>query len=197
MWESRVEPLEDGNVRRVSVLSDGTQLPYRDVLQHWQHDVRFREYFGSLLSEAPFPAFFWETPAVTEASVDRPFEFVLVGSSDLARMRPDPSAFERQWASRDVSGGVVTFLNLGGDAALVAPCPIAPLSAYGHLAAFVRRAPEAQRHALWQAVGAAVEDRLGPRPSWLSTSGLGVSWLHVRLDSYPKYYQYGPYRVGA
>jgi hypothetical protein len=28
---------------------------------------------------------------------------------------------------------------------------------------------------------------------WISTSGLGVPWVHVRLDRYPKYYQYGPY----
>lgn len=194
MWQSRVETLDGGNVLRIGVLSEGIQLPYRDVLRHWQHDAGFREYFGSLLSEALFPAFFWETPAVSRATLDQPFEFVLVASSDLARMRPDPSAFESQWASRDVGGDVVTFSNLGGDAALVAPCPIAPPSAYGHIAAFVRKAPEAQRHAFWQAVGAALEDRLDPRPMWLSTSGLGVAWLHARLDSHPKYYQYAPYR---
>jgi hypothetical protein len=28
---------------------------------------------------------------------------------------------------------------------------------------------------------------------WLSTSGLGVAWLHIRLDSTPKYYQHQPY----
>ena len=50
-----------GDVRRIGVLSDGMQLPYRDVLQHWQHDAGVREYFGSLLSEAPFSAFFWES----------------------------------------------------------------------------------------------------------------------------------------
>ena len=196
MWESRVETLDAGGVRRIGIVSGGRHLSYRDVLRHWQDDAGFREYFGSLLAEAPFPAFFWETPAVSEASVARPFECVLVASSDLARVRPDPSPFESQWTSRGVSGGVVTFPNLGGDAALVVPCPIAPPSAYGHIAAFVREAPEAQRHALWRAVAATVEDRLGPRPTWLSTSGLGVSWIHVRLDTVPKYYQYGPYRSG-
>jgi hypothetical protein len=29
---------------------------------------------------------------------------------------------------------------------------------------------------------------------WLSTSGLGVSWLHMRLDSTPKYYNWQPYK---
>jgi len=32
------------------------------------------------------------------------------------------------------------------------------------------------------------------RRTWLSTSGLGVGWLHVRLDSRPKYYTYEPYK---
>jgi hypothetical protein len=40
-----------------------------------------------------------------------------------------------------------------------------------------------------------MEKRLSASPVWLSTSGLGVYWLHVRLDTHPKYYQYQPYKV--
>jgi hypothetical protein len=29
---------------------------------------------------------------------------------------------------------------------------------------------------------------------WISTIELGVSWLHVRIDSTPKYYHYTPYK---
>lgn len=29
---------------------------------------------------------------------------------------------------------------------------------------------------------------------WLSTAGISTAWLHVRLDSAPKYYQYAPFR---
>ncbi|WP_391540805.1 DUF6940 family protein [Halomicronema hongdechloris] len=32
------------------------------------------------------------------------------------------------------------------------------------------------------------------RPRWVNASGLGVAWLHVRLDTRPKYYQHEPYR---
>ena len=28
------------------------------------------------------------------------------------------------------------------------------------------------------------------KPVWLSTSGMGVAWLHFRLDQRPKYYTY-------
>ena len=39
-----------------------------------------------------------------------------------------------------------------------------------------------------------MEARIGIQPIWLSTAGMGVPWLHVRLDSRPKYYAFGPYR---
>ena len=35
--------------------------------------------------------------------------------------------------------------------------------------------------------------RIDAHPVWLSTAGHGVAWLHVRLDSQPKYYRYRPY----
>ncbi len=38
---------------------------------------------------------------------------------------------------------------------------------------------------------------VGAAPRWLNTSGLGVPWLHVRIDSRPKYITYRPYRDAA
>jgi hypothetical protein len=49
--------------------------------------------------------------------------------------------------------------------------------------------------AVWQAVGDALLARVAADPVWLSTAGLGVSWLHVRLDSRPKYYRHVPYKL--
>jgi len=37
--------------------------------------------------------------------------------------------------------------------------------------------------------------RLSDRPLWISTAGMGVNWLHVRLDSRPKYYRHAPYKT--
>ena len=47
----------------------------------------------------------------------------------------------------------------------------------------------------WKEVAKKVKETMGPANIWLSTSGLGVYWLHVRLDTRPKYYQYAPYRA--
>lgn len=77
---------------------------------------------------------------------------------------------------------------------MVVHCPKAPADAYAHLAVFVRHGPSAQIHALWASIGPAVRQRLDERPLWLSTAGSGVAWLHLRLDSRPKYCAYSPYR---
>jgi hypothetical protein len=191
MWGVRTEELSGSRGLRVSVDLGGQPATFADVLRGWQ-GADFRSLFNAQLATVPYTAFRWETPPVTNTTSTRPFEFVLLDSPGLAQ-RPDPEAFAEHFAGAP-EAGVVVFSNLGRDAVLVVPCPAASPSAYGHLAAFVREAPEPQRQALWQAVGAAMARRMGTRPVWLSTAGAGVSWLHVRLDDRPKYYGFGPYR---
>jgi len=186
------EELAGGWTRRYQITRDGVTLRWRDVLDLWQRDAEFRNFFLRVLAEAPFEAFRWETPPLTSDSLDRPFEFVLLDSPGLERT-VDRAAFAEHFGP--VSGpSVVSFANLGGDAVLVVPCPRGPDSMYGHLAAFVRDAPLEQKHLLWRRVAEAMQARLSDRPVWLSTAGAGVSWLHVRLDDRPKYYQHRPYQ---
>lgn len=192
MWNLRSEQLANGRAIRVAIDLDSSPVSYADVLHRWQDDADFRSMFNGLLAGSPFSAFRWETPPITTATARRPFEFVLLDSPGLAS-NPDAGAFVEHFSAGD-ERGVVEFPNLGKDAIMVVPCPNGPISAYGHIGAFVRLAPEPQRHALWQLVGAAMQRRLGTKPVWLSTAGAGVSWLHVRLDDRPKYYGYAPYR---
>ena len=78
---------------------------------------------------------------------------------------------------------------------LIVPAPMTRSHAcYAHLARFLRGAPAAQVRAFWSVVGQAALRRMGTIPFWLSTAGLGVAWLHIRLDSRPKYYRYAAYR---
>jgi hypothetical protein len=191
MWSARSEELTDTRGLWFAVALDTHPATFAEVIRGWQGDAGFRSQFNALLADAPYSAFRWETPPVTADTVSRPFEFVLLDSPGLAR-RPDPKAFAEHFAGAEA--GVVAFPNLGGDAVMVVPSPVAAPTAYGHLAAFVRHAPEVQRHALWQAVGEAMARRVGAEPVWLSTAGAGVSWLHVRLDDRPKYYGFAPYR---
>jgi hypothetical protein len=192
MWSFAVESLNAGQTRRYSVSGDSGPVHYDDVVGLWQHDEAFQAFFLRLLADAPLAAYRWETPPITRATAGRPFEFVLLDAPGLAR-RPDADAFAAEFAAAPDDTAVLSFPNLGGDAVLVVPRPAGSPAAYAHLAAFVRGAPLAQRHALWRAVGAAMAAALGEEPVWLSTAGMGVAWLHVRLDSRPKYYGFRPY----
>ena len=60
-------------------------------------------------------------------------------------------------------------------------------------ASFVRYAPHDQVTSLLKVTADEVMTNLSEDKLWLSTSGLGVSWLHMRLDSRPKYYNYIDY----
>ena len=195
MWQARTET-DDASGRTLKLVPEGPggPLTYADVIRLWSDSPEFRAYFNSLLAAAPFAAFRWETPPVTVASRNLPFECVLLDSPGLAGT-PDPAAFAEHFRSPD-EDGVATFPSLGRDALLIVPRPAAAdPSAYGHLAAFVRSPLAGQQQALWREVGRSVADRLSESPLWLSTAGAGVPWLHVRLDSRPKYYGYAAYRA--
>ena len=192
MWTARISDVDSARGLRIGLDLDRNPGSYADVIDAWRSDAQFRSWFNAVLAGVSFGAFRWETPPVNTATAFRPFECVLLDSPSLVR-QPDPTAFDEHFRD-NVDAGVFSFSNLGRDAIMVVPRPVGPDSAYGHIAAFVRIAPEPQRDALWQAVGEAMIGRLSVKPVWLSTAGGGVSWLHVRLDDRPKYYGYTPYR---
>ncbi len=194
MYDADISQLIEGRVLRFRLRRDGEPLSWADVVDRWQNDQSFRGFFISVLADAPFPAFFWETPPVTRTTIDREFEFVLVDSQSLAGVRTDRQAFANHFESAQPGESVIEFANLGGDATLIVPCPNGPVSAYSQISTFARQAPDDQQHQLWSMVGAALERQLGAQAVWLNTSGLGIYWLHIRLDSSPKYYTHEPYR---
>jgi hypothetical protein len=142
------------------------------------------------------PGFFWEMPALRAATHDEPYECVLLPAPGLARATPDRFVFAEKFAAQP-DGGVIVFPNLGGDATLVVPRPLAADTACCHIAAFVRLAPVDQQHELLRVLATTAMTAIGDAPLWLSTSGLGVAWLHVRLDARPKYYECSRYRTGT
>lgn len=170
--------------------ADDRVLAWEGVIRHWRDCEAFCRFWCASLREVELGAYAWECPPVKEGTTSHPFECVFVSSPLLERMPPDPQAFAEHFRA---GADVVTFANLGGDAVLVAPCPGGEGGNYSHLASFTRTAPAPQQDALWKAVGAAMARRIGSRLAWLSTAGLGVAWLHVRLDDRPKYYRHLAY----
>jgi hypothetical protein len=191
MFDAVIHDIEHNRVTKYLLKRHDTPLTYSEVLDLWQDDADFRDYYTQLLASSPFTAYRWETPALTQNTMVNPFEFVLINSPWFCSRQTEDKAFEDNFTKEDQ--GIVSFANLSGDATLIVPSPGTGDDVYGHLAAFIRQAPSSQVNTLWRVIGTTVKSRIGKTPLWLSTAGGGVAWLHVRLDSYPKYYGYSPY----
>ncbi len=195
MYDAVFQDLQRGQVQHVQILRRGECLSYRDIVDLWSGDTQFVDEFSDLLGQCHFKVFRWETPAVTRATLDREFEFVFLNASSLEKRRPDTHSFAEQLSTCSQEQLVARFRNLGGDALMVVPAGLVNNSAYTDLASFSRGAPLVQQRALWRSVGEAMQEEVGDKPVWLNTAGGGVAWLHVRLDSRPKYYGHEPYRA--
>ncbi len=185
-----------GRTRRRALphLESGSPLSFHALFEYLASDPDFARFYTQLLAGSEFPAFFWELPALTLGTLDQPAEFVLMDAPALSRAMVDSSPFDATFAAAGTES-VVSFTNLSGDALLVAPRPNVALATYAHLASFLRDAPASQILALWQCVARTFAGAISETPLWISTSGLGVIWLHVRLDQVPKYYTHAPYRT--
>jgi hypothetical protein len=193
MWSAKRTIIREGQSEKIALLRNDAVVSFSDVIAAWRDEQEFRDFFIRQLAVAPYPAYFWEMPPIRRDTMGRHFEFVVIRSDALAHMPPDPDAFRAKFEGATRS--VVMFRNLGRDALLVAPRPISETTNYTHLAAFLRTAPDVQRHELFLALARAIEAELQETAAriWISTSGLGIAWLHIRLDSFPKYYQHRPF----
>ncbi len=189
MWQQTMDPINE-SAFKYSFFKNGVAISFVDAIESLKYDDSIRSFVNSQLQACPFKAFRWENPPLTKSNANRPFEFVVLDCGALDR-KVDKYSFSEKF---ELGKDVVTFPNLRGDASLVVPCPIVDDSIYGHLGSFVRNAPENQIHELWKVTAHELAERIGDEPVWLSTAGMGVSWLHIRLDSRPKYYAYAPYR---
>lgn len=189
-WSAIAIEGDDSRSVRYQLHTSAGLMTWRDVLNAWSESDEFVAYYSDLLVGSPFDAFRWETPRLNEAGLEDVFEFVLVQSSGLGG-HADSSDFEEHFESED---SVVTFGNLGRDCVLVVPRPLAEWDDFGHLAAFLRSGTQEQIRCLWRETSTAVLERVRTGALWLSSAGVGVPWLHLRIDDRPKYYAYAPYR---
>jgi hypothetical protein len=167
---------------------------------------------------------YWECPPVKYSELNKEFEFVVLEAKSLSKREVDIEPFAAKISNakdaiisfnnlgRDCYLIVPCPINFGSeDNALRVNVGVKDkkrLQYLNHLASFIR-GPEwlatptqhemHRKHIsqLWSTVASSMLLRLredeGARV-WMSTSGMGVSWLHVRLDRAPKYYTYLPYK---
>lgn len=173
---------------------DGQPLTFIAVVQRWRNSVDFREFYTATVLKHSGSGCFWEHPRLNRSTADRPYECVITQtdafSKRVANFRPFAQA---------VSPGkrISIFPNLSGEALLVVPNLTQETRFNGRdLISFLQTAPNDLMHDLWKSIGQETANAIATDApfQYLSTHGLGVLWLHVRLEIGPKYYHHRPYK---
>ena len=108
------------------------------------------------------------------------FRFAIFDSKTLSKRKQDNAAFN---GKINCSKNVISFPSLSNDILLVVPCRKSQSVDYTSLSTFSRTASIMQQMSFWKKVGDIIKEG-----DWVSTSGLGVSWLHLRIAKKPKHY---------
>lgn len=179
------------NVTRYKILHGEKRLTFNEVIFFWKNSIEFIEFYNSILAESEYDSFFWENPPMNINSLERYYEFVLIESTALSKITQDEVTFSKYFSPQKKAN---SFFNLGKNAKLIIPTLSNNSVNYSSISKFVRTSNKDQYNEFWNLVGVEYERELEDEWKWLSTSGLGVHWLHVRIDSRPKYYIFKEYK---
>lgn len=177
---------------KLQISIEGKRLSFREVFELWQTDNDFTDFYAAGLLHKTGNSFFWEHPPLFTEDLDNEYEVTLRKAKSFDRKKLNEDAFREHF---EEGKEVVAFDNLGKSARLVVPVKIKEGETYKHLGAFLQNGSPSQIMSLFKETGIQIDKELrSGKQIWLSTAGLGVSWLHVRLDIYPKYYKTNKYR---
>jgi len=133
---------------------------------------------------------YFNCPPLTSDDLDNPVEFAILDAP--LRSSTDVESFKDKFVGKSV---VTSFNNFNADSLMVCPIPEEgqDVDIYSSLAPFIRSAPIKQQIAFWARVAKDLDTLISERTVWMNTAGDNVSFLHLRLDSKPKYYHYEKY----
>ncbi|KXX71830.1 hypothetical protein [Flammeovirga sp. SJP92] len=187
-----IEIGKNDDVARLKIQKGEDKLSFKEVFTLWQKDPTFTAFYVNDLLPILGNSFFWEHPPLMEKHLDKEYELVIRKTRSYDCKMPNEVAFEEHFCNGEK---VATFYNLGKNARLIVPAKIGESEHYKHLGAFMEQADQEQIIELFDKVGAHVLNELKTgQQIWLNTAGLGVIWLHIRLDTRPKYYKTKRYK---
>ncbi|EKX46959.1 hypothetical protein GUITHDRAFT_107309 [Guillardia theta CCMP2712] len=137
------------------------------------------------MNSVPFKSYFWETvPFSGKTAGTVEFQFVCLDAPSLEGSPADCTSF----GSANVDGKEVD-----------------RYASHAQISTFLRDVDNSSKLKLFQELGRTLQENvldqagnfsmLGPTSSvWVNTEGSGVPWLHLRIDTRPKYYHYAPFR---
>ena len=154
-------------------------MKWSEVLLQWESGN-----YPKVPKEIKSP-YFWRT-TVQSSKKDLPYKEEFLEDERLLNKKQDLKTFEEKFKKEKYA---VSFPNLSGDTILVVPVPRKG-KRFTNMFYFMNNASEIQKKELWKKVAEQAKEFLKTNENvWISTHGLGVNYLHVRICNNPKYYE--------
>ena len=154
-------------------------MKWSEVLLQWESGN-----YPKVPKEIKSP-YFWRT-TVQSSKKDLPYKEEFLEDERLLNKKQDLKTFEEKFKKEKYA---VSFPNLSGDTILVVPVPRKG-KRFTNMFYFMNNASEIQKKELWKKVAEQAKEFLKTNEKiWISTHGLGVNYLHVRICNNPKYYE--------
>jgi hypothetical protein len=132
--------------------------------------------------------YFWRT-SVLKSKKDLEYKEEFLEDERLLNAKEDSTPFLEHLNKKKDEKYAISFPNLSGDTTLVIPIP-RKIKKFTNLFYFMNKASEIQKRELWKKVALEANKMLKDNDNiWISTHGLGVNYLHVRICNNPKYYE--------
>ena len=132
--------------------------------------------------------YFWRTSVLSNKK-DLVYKEEFVEDERLLEAKEDFKPFEEHLNKNKDEKYSISFPNLSGDTILVVPIP-RKSKRFTNMFYFMSNASEKQKKELWKKVALESKEFLKTNENiWISTHGLGVNYLHVRICNTPKYYE--------
>ncbi len=176
------------NFIKIIIFKDSQQISWYEILDLWKHNNAFIDFFVSLLILSNFNNFFWQCCSVNRNDLKKKlFECYLIETKYDFGVA-DNSSFQEYLKT---SKSIVNFYNFNKDCLLIVPNYNHSISksSYLNIYNFIKFAPKSQIHLLFHQISLNIYKEFHKtKKIYLNTHGLGVPWIHIRLDYYPKYY---------
>jgi len=181
---------KDGDAYVLTFTRNKVEITWRKFISLCKaNNLSFVIIIKEAILRTKFETIYFNCPPVTKADLDQVFNVAILNAPALRSVTTDVHTFADKFIDQNM---VTSFENLNGDCLMVCPVPLEdqPEEIYSSLGPFIRSARIEQQIAFWGLVASDLETVISIRKVWMNTAGTGVSFLHLRLDSRPKYYEY-------
>ena len=180
---------------KVILVFNGKIQTFHQALNFMKHSpLIFQNDLKQCVIDSNFKSIFIEFPCLT--NLMEKFEFVIINAVQMENIIPNSSSFK---INHNNNNNIIITKSLSMDTTLIIP-NINSKNNYADIYNFLD--PNNNNlvdidiiSKFWENTASQIILELNSKKKiWISTSGLAVHWLHLRISESPKYYNHEPYK---